>query len=146
MDAAPIICFMGINMIQFTLLNNNKMKKEPRHFKAIYSRIILLMIFFPVIANGIFAQCVENIPASCTACVHNVNVDKSCFDSPCYNTPSLTDLKNTGVGPTASVTINATGFATVSNVKVENIIIYDAANPCNPVPGGNFATSSDFNA
>ncbi|WP_315817952.1 hypothetical protein [Paraflavitalea speifideaquila] len=121
------------------------MKKESKNYKALYSRFILLVIFMAIFVDGIFAQCVENIPASCTSCVHSVNVTQTCFAAGCYAAPSLTDLKNTGVGPAASVTINATGFAKVTAVKISDINIYDAATPCNTVSGGHYTSSSAFN-
>ena len=120
------------------------MKKESKNHKAAhYSRFILLVIFTLIIVDGMFAQCTDVTPASGCLCTNNVNVDHGCIS--CYPAPNLTDLKKTGVGPTASVTINATGFGTITNVKVENIIIYNAVVPCEAEAGGTFATSADFN-
>ena len=145
MDAPAIICFMGINRNTIHLiLNQNKMKKELRNYKAVYSRFILLVIFTLAIVDGMFAQCVENAGTCSVACLHNVNVDQSC--ATCYEAPSLTDLKNTGVGPTASVTIHATGFAKVTSVKIEVIDLYDNLTPCNAVSGGHFTSAATFNA
>jgi hypothetical protein len=120
------------------------MKKKSKNHKPHFSRFILLVIFSLTIVNGIFAQCVDVTTAGCTTCRNNVNVDHGCIS--CYAAPNLTDLKNTGIGPTGSVTINATGFTSVTNVKVVEINLYDTNNPCNAVSGGHFATSADFNA
>jgi hypothetical protein len=119
------------------------MKKESKNYKAHFGKLILLVIFSLVIVDGMFAQCTDVTSAGCTTCRNNVNVDHDCIS--CYAAPNLTDLKNTGIGPTGSVTINATGFTNVSSVKVAEINLYDVA-VCNVVSGGHFPTSADFNA
>src|SRR5437870_2705485 len=118
------------------------MKKESKNYKPLYGRFILLVISTVMFVDGIFAQCVENIPASCTTCVHAVDITQSCTSSSCYTAPSLTDLKNTGVGPAASVTINASGFTKVTAVKIDVIDLYDTSTPCQGVSGGHFTSST----
>lgn len=121
------------------------MKKKSKNYKALpYGKFFLLLMFSLTIVDGIFAQCTDVTSSGCTTCRDNVNVDQTCIS--CYAAPNLTDLKNTGIGLTATVTINATGFANVTNVKVESINIYDNNMPCALVPGGTFATSALFNS
>jgi Bacterial Ig-like domain (group 3) len=119
------------------------MKKESKTNKAHYRRFILLVILTLIFTNGIFAQCSEVISTCSAGCIHNVTMDNNC--SACYET-SLTDLKNTGVGPAATVTIGTVNFAKVTAVKVETINIYDPGVGCTLTAGGNFANSAAFNA
>ncbi len=119
------------------------MKKESKNFKTRISIFIVLMIFTLLYSNRMFAQCTEVINGNCATEIQELHIiygDLSCYAE------SLTDLKNTGVGPAESVTIEAKSFVVdITDVKIDLIDIYDDKNPCEAMPGGHFTSASDFN-
>ena len=120
------------------------MKKESQNYKARYSKFILLVIFILLMVNRTIAQCTgTDVTGSCSSCMSAIDMTKSCNTSTCYQSPHLTDLQKTGVGPTATVTIHGSDFEGVSSMTVTQIQIYDASCLIVPVDGSPF-TSATF--
>ncbi|MEX2512676.1 MAG: Ig-like domain repeat protein [Cyclobacteriaceae bacterium] len=106
------------------------MKKESKNYKVLMGRFILVAIFFLLIMNRTFAQCVDSDPGS--LCHTNINFDPACYAI--YGGGSdITDLKQSGIVNVNLVTIDGAADATITSMTITDIIVKNAA--CGTIDG-----------